>query len=510
MVFEPKYEKMVSSIRKRIGTTQATVECRLPINDNVEVVKVLCANAKVISVKGSNENNKVHYSGNVGFQVVFIDNLGNTEGLDYTAEFRDSTNADIDVNSVPIVSALVIDVKCEPRKEDVKVVAIIEVNIDEIQSSDNKALIDVANENIFVRKEIVKNTSYSGIAYEKFEVVGDLEIDDSLQKILSVCMSGYMENLTQNKHFITIIGGINIDICYLSDDSKIRTYQNTLDFTQDIASEDINENTVIQNVLDILSNDAKITTNLDGDKAEISVVIPVEYTGYVFNNSELEIVQDVFSTENYLTTEFEQTSYLNGLPTLISTERIIGATTLDDSQNYIDEILGATCSKVLLANSEVADGELVLEGVANTTVLYFNRELNNINSVEIEMPFSLNINLQNNSENLQANTMVTVGDVVAKSKRGKEIEINAKLFICADLFNISENTIIEKVEESGIKDKNDLVLIIYIVKDGDTIWEIAKDLNISPELIMEQNPDLELPLKLGDKIVIYKQGSVRY
>ena len=48
------------------------------------------------------------------------------------------------------------------------------------------------------------------------------------------------------------------------------------------------------------------------------------------------------------------------------------------------------------------------------------------------------------------------------------------------------------------------------MKDGDTIWDIAKEMNVSPDMILEQNPDLELPLKAGTKIVIYKQRLIEF
>ena len=49
-----------------------------------------------------------------------------------------------------------------------------------------------------------------------------------------------------------------------------------------------------------------------------------------------------------------------------------------------------------------------------------------------------------------------------------------------------------------------LSLFIYVVKPNQTIWDVAKDVSVSQELILEQNPQVELPIKAGDKLVIYK------
>jgi len=41
------------------------------------------------------------------------------------------------------------------------------------------------------------------------------------------------------------------------------------------------------------------------------------------------------------------------------------------------------------------------------------------------------------------------------------------------------------------------------VKPNDTLWDIAKEMNVSEDLIIEQNPDIQLPLVSGSKLVIY-------
>ena len=62
----------------------------------------------------------------------------------------------------------------------------------------------------------------------------------------------------------------------------------------------------------------------------------------------------------------------------------------------------------------------------------------------------------------------------------------------------------EKIKTKLFGDK------IYIVKDNETLWDVAKELGTSVDEIMAQNPDLELPLKAGDRVYIYYQKVMEF
>jgi hypothetical protein len=67
MAFEPNYEKVMSSYRMKLGTTQAVIECKLPANDNSEVNKILCANAKAYISNNEVSDGVVEFNGFVNF-----------------------------------------------------------------------------------------------------------------------------------------------------------------------------------------------------------------------------------------------------------------------------------------------------------------------------------------------------------------------------------------------------------------------------------------------------------
>ena len=48
---------------------------------------------------------------------------------------------------------------------------------------------------------------------------------------------------------------------------------------------------------------------------------------------------------------------------------------------------------------------------------------------------------------------------------------------------------------------------VHVARPGETLWDVAKATGSTPELVMLQNPDLELPLKGGERVLVYRYLS---
>ena len=53
-------------------------------------------------------------------------------------------------------------------------------------------------------------------------------------------------------------------------------------------------------------------------------------------------------------------------------------------------------------------------------------------------------------------------------------------------------------------------LEIYLAKEGQSLWDVSKELNMSTTDIVNQNSDLTLPLKAGENIIAYRQRQVDF
>lgn len=514
MAFEPNFEEVATSYRLRLGTTQAIIECKLPANEDSEISKVLSANAKAYVNNTNVSEGEIEFSGFVNFLVSYETDMS-TQSLDYSAEFKEKfKNNQIMLNDQASVVASVVDVNTTkvPNTNSVAVVAVVEISVDVIKTKHTPVLVGATGDDVFVKTDNLTVMALHSNIVERFELMEEFEIKDSVLEVLNVSAQAFLETITPNDGYLSLRGGVDVIATYLTniETPEIRTYQTSFNFSQEIADGAVEEDSNIQSNLNTLYNELEVNTKLGDDSTVISLNQPLQYNGFVFNENDVEVVEDIFSTQNEVKVKTSKLKWLNNMNTATFAEKISGNVVTDESTPFIDEVLGSVCNNVVLASSHIEKNELVVEGIAYTTVLYFNKEFETNNSLEVEIPFSFNLPAENINENTTPIVSVALTDVITRSKRGTEIDVTAIVMILAEFYELLEEAVITELEIGEEKGESDCVLSVYIVSDGDTLWSIAKELNISPEALMDQNPQIELPLTPGEKLIVYRQKEVAF
>ena len=120
MAFEPNYEKVVSSYRRKLGVTQTMVDCKLPTDEGI--TKLLCTSAKSHINSSEIEGNTINYLGCVSFQVIYTNQNNEVVGTDYTVEFKEKFTYGEELNGVSATTCDVIDVNSVVNNGELKIV----------------------------------------------------------------------------------------------------------------------------------------------------------------------------------------------------------------------------------------------------------------------------------------------------------------------------------------------------------------------------------------------------
>ena len=491
---------------------QSQIECRLQVPNGEEISRVLCSNVRVNMPSASISNNAINFDGVAVVQVVYETASGTIDAMDYTLEYKDRyvTNSEMMLSDV-IVSVDVVDTKAYIENGNVRVVAILSVTIDGIMADSHNMVVATTGDNVYTKYEDVSYSSYVGLASEKFDLTCDIEIKDAVSKILYVCPKASIDRVESNDNYVKVYGSIDTNITYLTsgENVDIRTCENVTDFTQEIALTGIDKDSYVTSNISCVYQGMTITTDLGADKSILSVTMPVEYKGYVWSDREIQMVSDMYSPDCYIDLMGNSMVSQHHQSPISFVERISGSYTLDDNMLAIDEILGTTCNNVVVANHRLEDGVLVVDGLATTTVIYKNYEMKRMESVEIQLPFSVDLMIGDVKEDTSINIITNMCKVQAKARRGTDIELSADIVLYVEISDNSVDRIICEARVSSEAKVLDSNLMIYVVKEGDTIWDIAKEMSVSEECILAQNPKLELPIQAGERVVIYRQSLAR-
>lgn len=505
MVFEPNYSKVVSSVRRNIGITQSAVEVKLPTGD-IAANKIYSSGARVTILNNSTSGREVSFGGVVDFQVIY--DADGFRSLDYTAEFKDRLVSEQEVLGEVVLTSNVIDVATSIVNGGIRVVAIVETVIDVIENKDLKLLTSINGDNVYVSNKTLDYHTYIGKAYEKFDVAGDIRLDNA-QSVLSVSPCVSLSRVVAKQNYLEVQGKVNIEICYKTGDNinNLESTNQVADFNWEIALEGVSDNDLVQSVIGVVSNEVKITSIAEDGGLNVDYLIPIAYSGYVFSKNQISVVDDLYSESNYLSVTCENFETTFSGTMLSFKDNIVGNSAILDTAPFIDDVLGVCNTNTMIASSRIVDDRLCVEGVTTATVLYYTKETNEITSVQVEMPFTVDERVSGDYANV---VTMCLTNVSARSRRGKEIEVSADINIYADVFSLEESSAITNVVVGEEKRQEDCALVIYIAREGQTLWDIAKENSIDQDLILRQNSELELPIKAGDKIVLYKPNLMKF
>lgn len=505
MVFEPKFTKVVSSTRKPIGSIQSVVEVKLPTTDAI-ISNVLSVGAKSVVVSNEVIGRDIIINGVVDFQAVYMGD--NISAVDYSAEFRDKFVSQEDVEGELILSSNVIDITSTISGNGIKVVAIVEITIDTIVSNELSVLTAVEGDSVHIATNDITYSTFIGRANEKFDVSEEFELQ-GVTNVLMVTPLVSLYSVDPRDNYLIVSGRVGLDICVQTgnDINSITTEYRYKDFSCEVAYDGITTSSIIQSVINVVYNEVKVSTVVDNGVANLSIVLPVNYMGMLYTENKLTVVDDLFVESNYISVTCENFKSITCGMGLSFKDNISGTASILETAPFIDDILGVCASNVVIASSRVSEGKLTVEGVANSIVAYYTKDTNEVTTVQVESPFLVEKKVDYPSASVVA---VSLENISARSKRGKEIEVSAELNVFVDLSAENEGCLITQVVLGDEKKQDDCALQIYVVKPNQTVWDIAKELSVSQELIMEQNESVSLPLKAGDKLVVYKTNLMKY
>ena len=104
----------------------------------------------------------------------------------------------------------------------------------------------------------------------------------------------------------------------------------------------------------------------------------------------------------------------------------------------------------------------------------FEDSKNQIITKEAKIPFEYTIENLQNGEKLNTDCNMEIKNQDFIIQEGGEINCNIDIQINTNMYRTVNINVIDEIQENGTREEQDYSIIIYIVKSGDTLWNIAK------------------------------------
>jgi hypothetical protein len=301
---------------------------------------------------------------------------------------------------------------------------------------------------------------------------------------------------------IMVKGDILTQIIYLSENpnEKVKKVSLTIPFSAMIELDNISEKSKFDIKYILQDFNIKLNSDITSTKTmSAEYQIDVEVTMY--EEEEIEYIDDFYSQTKKL-------DYSTQTQEIVS-KNIVTSKNIDIKENISNILpLNTTildyCLDTNNISSKIISNIVELEGNVKISLL-----LQNLENLELEtknIDVLVNEKYDINSENEEIKAYINIlGEGLNVIQNNSDIEVKLTLVITTNIEDITKMSVIEKIEDMPLDLTNLDSINLYVVKPGDSLWNIAKKYKTSIDKIVKIN-NIEDPdkINIGQKILVIR------
>ena len=457
-----------------------------------DIVSIINTNGIPYVIKENVEYGKVKVEGNIESYIIYLADTGENRSISTTLSFFEVIEDErIKENSVIDVRPMIVNIEnkiLNERKVELTIYLVLKIEIseeDEIEllSEYDDYDIEKLEKNLKIKNIVSRNKVQNSLK-------DILKVEDN-SKILEIFKVDIeVKNVETKMSFNKLLAKSEVEICllYLDENKCVRKINSSFPLMTFIDVQNSSDNYMVD--IDYIVRNVFFKIQNEGDSIEFQ--IDFEIQSVLYEEKEIKVIEDVYS----LTKVLDVGSKCVNLE-IITNDEIENLVKLNETYKIdnMKNLLGSEIN-VYKVNQKDINENINVEGEVILKLYYEINGDNNIKINLIKVPF---IYKCTNADNV--NFKIEKYEI-------KEVLGGINLYVeivdeCSS--NFKDITLINEIKVQEDLDVDDYNLIVYFVKKGDTIWNIAKRFRVTMDSIVKIN-ELEGKDKLnvGEKLYIMR------
>lgn len=474
-----------------------------------DILNTICTSGVVCIYKKDVLNEKIKIDGNINTYIMYLadDNENKVRGITTNLDFSETIqvpNCQEDMNCKLGIKLKSIESKIiNGRKIGIK--ATLEVMIKIYSNEEIQIVNNLENaEGIQMLNEELNVNSLVGSGETKIYAKDTINIDnvDNLAEILkaNVCICNKDIKISYNK--ILTKAEAEVKIMYLTEDNRINSVTARIPVVGFIDIPNVTE----ENICDIQYEIKNIVIKPNqAEEHSIYVEIEVGVFADVYEDKKINLIQDIYSPCENLEFNKKKITTITGKTNNKEPIQIREKVMLDDINNkqIIDvEVLP------IIENENKLNSRIIYEGKIGLRFIFMNGNLD-IDTKEVEVPFEYVMENVESGENLNTDIDIEVQNTDFVVQDGGLISSNIDMMMNVNSHHDTNLNIMDEIQTNGTREEEDYSVIMYIVKKGDTLWNIAKKFGSTIDDIARTNGIEDVNrINVGEKLYIPKYSKV--
>ncbi|MFA6867297.1 MAG: LysM domain-containing protein [Clostridia bacterium] len=457
--------------------------------------KVLSVSARAVLMSVETMQNEFRANICTTFKVIYLSEDGICSMEDKVESNRSIINDNINDDTAAILNVKVVD--CEQTGTNVlNLRATVAVN----GWYENKKCLELLTKDqdeVYVRTQKFDVESVEILPATTSIFTFNNEARVPIDKIIDTCVKVCVNNTFSSERSCRIEGEVSLDLAFVSDNGLLmcQTFSNM--FSTEIMSDSIDNNTNLAIEAYIESNKINLS---DGDNRAICSETIVRFCPSYMENRDIEGVVDAYSTEKDVKLLYQEIVLDKEFCLNSSRDKISSNVKIVSGLSNVECIINAHLEGSSIIHNN--DG-LYAEGLLIGDVIYCDED-GDYMSLKAEIPYSSLV-----AKSFECDDDIKLKDLLlstfARVRTANEIEISAEMKFEITGKQTKTLKLVGNIEIGECKEVDNIAISLYIVKPGQSLWEVAKDLNTTSEVLIDQNPEMVMPLKAGSKILLYKK-----
>lgn len=291
------------------------------------------------------------------------------------------------------------------------------------------------------------------------------------------------------------------------ENDTIQWLEESVPFSGELELAEAVEEMIPQISMRLVHKDIEAKPDYDGEMRELEIDAVVELDMKLYEEEEVELLSDLYSTNREIVLETEEACFDK-----ILTKNLCKCKVAEKVEvSHSDRILQICHSEgnVKIDETEISNDELNIEGVLEVKLLYLTADDSEpIQSSTEVVPFHYTAEAKGITPESIYQMNTGLDQMTAVMIGGDMVEIKAVINL--DLLVLQP--VCQPVIASASEEPMDLQklqkmpgIVGYIVQPGDSLWKIAKKFHTTVENIMETNGLTSDIIKPGDKLILVKE-----
>lgn len=479
-----------------------------------DILNTIHTSGNICVYKKEIMDEKVRFDGNINTYIMYMaDNSEDTvRGLNTNLDFTETINVPNCKADMLLESQMEIkSIECKilnGRKINVKVG--LEVKI-RVFANENISMVHEMKEqkDIQILKKEIELNSLVGSGNTKVYVKDTVRIDnvDQLAEILKAKIDLVDKDIKVSYNKVLAKAEAEIKLMYLTEDNQIRSISNKIPVVGFIDIQEVSEDNICDTNYEI--KNMVIKPNNVEDHS-IYIELEIEILCMAYETKTINLMQDLYSPSEEIIFQQRQICTIKGKQHRKNICQIREKVNISElANNLLLDVEANSC----ITNENKLNNKMVYEGELQINFMILNKENNQINTKTSKIPFESIIEDIECKEESHITTTLEINTQDFILLDNGEVNCNVDLVFYLDCYQNEIISVMEDIEQEENREVQDYSVVVYIVKPGDTLWNIAKKYKSTIDDIVRvngiENPDkIEIGLHLYIPKYVAKRNSI--